>query len=143
MRNIKFSKIVLLLIIFLFFINIVNAELLINPTTISVSTNTNVEKVYEINITNSYDFDIFNIEFSDVQDVKFTNIQQLKSQESILANFTVRTTNTYNIQNTSKITFSYYDTITNPINQTEINITYSGFSPAYISIIKGSNIKFI
>src|SRR3990167_7489938 len=136
-------KKLLFLFIFLLLLNTVKSELIITPQTLSIEVNINEEKNVTFELYNNFSFPIYNIEFSDVSDIVFNNINVLDVNQTVTTTLKIKTTTSYNQQKTSNIKFNYLSNIITQPSTYEVNITQSGFSPSFISLVKNSNINFV
>ena len=122
-------------IIFILFTISSSAELIIKPSSITVTTTVNQELTYTINLNNTFNFQIFDFEFSEIENKGFNFPEiTLNPNETKNITFTVITTEPHSGIINSRVKFKYYVSLPQIPTTYHINITNSGFNPNYLTI---------
>ncbi len=123
-----------ILLAFILFIPIVSAQLIIEPQSISLSTNINYEKTISIKLTNTFNFSLYHINFTPIEDFSFPFINQLESNKSIEINITIKPTSAYSTTKTSIAKFMFYSLILSNPKTYNITISDTSYIPNLITI---------
>lgn len=134
----------ILIILGMFLISLVNANLIITENPKDITTNLNENKSYSISVFNNNSFNIYNLEFENLEDYGFTfpsNIT-INSNQTKTIQLYVKTTSSYHGSLTSNVKFYYLVDLPEEITNYNIYVGNSGFDLTYVDVRQQDTITF-
>jgi len=143
MKRVRCKLKIFNIIIAIFLLQVVSADLLINPLSINTQVFENVETNQQTIFTNTHNFSIFNFEFTQNPYITYPTINEIKPNESAIVSFKIKTNNTFN-QNFNIVTkFLYLIDVNLPSKTYNVTITNSQFDPINLTIEQGDFIRWL
>lgn len=132
-------KILIIIAFILGLIGLVNAELIISPTTWDITVKKDVSQTFSVNLTNTFSFPIMDFEFKNITGFSFPNIT-IQPNQSVMVNYNVLQTSLIQYSKDMPVNFKYLVDI--PVNPQiiHINITSSGYNPDFETIHEGDTV---
>jgi len=132
-----------LLIIGIFLLTTISANLVITPNNPEITININQAKNFTATIFNNYTFDIYDLSFPELKIKGFTFPQiDIPKNTSKTFTYQVKTTESFYGQINSKVQFNFLVDLPEEITTYYVQITENGFNPTYKTIRKGDSIQW-